>query len=75
MGGAFFVLPEELSFDLHDDDISNIIAFSFIENLPPPNLNQEVRAKLGKKMSNHYDKMFCGAPPPKGGFAQTRSAT
>ena len=44
--------------DIKDDGISNVIALSFIEHLPPPDKNHPIIGKLGHKLLRQYDSTF-----------------
>ncbi|KAB2717749.1 DUF7674 family protein [Brucella intermedia] len=44
--------------DVVDDEVSNVIAVSFIEHLPPPDKHHQIVEKLGKKLKTQYSKTF-----------------
>lgn len=52
--------------DTEDDGISNVIAVSFIEHLPPPRDEHLIIRLLGKKLRWQYDFIFGQiSPSPK----------
>ncbi len=44
--------------DQEDDDVSNLIAVSFIEHLPPPNEAHSITSQLEGKVKQQYDITF-----------------
>jgi hypothetical protein len=44
--------------EIDDDEVSNVIAVSFIENLPAPNSNHPILKKLGYKLCQQYNITF-----------------
>lgn len=51
------VLESKFSNDT-DDDVSNVIAVSFIENLPKPNDSAQIVSDLPEKLRSQYEKFF-----------------
>ncbi len=50
-------LEDNFSID-EDDEVSNLIAVSFIENLPPPSANSYIINELGNSLQNYYKIYF-----------------
>jgi hypothetical protein len=44
--------------DIEDDETSNVIAVSFIENLPSTDVNHPIVRRIGKKLRRYYNVTF-----------------